>query len=222
MKFFKNPPAKKRVLLKTWLSIYLLALSIVIFGQGNPVVQGAYKSNHRTHFGSGKSGYCDSVNAGYIVKDTLKGSPIREYSFDQSGISVNVVYGAPGVKGRNIWGGLVAYDEVWVTGAHNATRLTITRPFTVAGKRIEAGSFALFTIPSVNGWTIILNKNYQQHLADDYSAIQDIVRTTITPEKNTQQVQRLTYEVKRLNRKSKDIFLIMSWENIVIKLPIIF
>ncbi len=218
----KNPIAKNRLFLKTWFSIYFLALSIVVFGQGNSSMKGTYKPSHNAHFGSGKPGYSDSINAGYIVKDTLKGSPIREYNFDQSGILVNVVYSSPGVKGRIIWGGLVAYDKVWVTGANNATRLTLDRSFTVAGKQIEAGSYAFFTIPSANSWTIILNKNYKQHLADDYTDTDDIVRITVMPEKNTKQVQRLTYEVKRVNRKSKDIFLIMSWENMVVKLPISF
>src|SRR5688572_27386481 len=78
---------------------------------------------HSAHRAKTSGNYADSVNAGIILKDTLKGSP-RRFVMDFIGSNhVHVDYGSPGVKGRTIWGGLVAYDEVWATGAHHATSI---------------------------------------------------------------------------------------------------
>jgi hypothetical protein len=209
-------------MLKLFLLILSLPFTIFVYGQPGIYTPGAFTPNHANHPLSGRSGYCDSVNIGFIPKDTLKGSPIRVASFDQSGVNVQILYGSPGVRGRSIWGGLVANDEVWVTGAHNATKLTVTRPFLVDDVRIDTGTYALFTIPGEENWIVIINKNYQQHLADDYDAKDDIVRVTIKPVKTNKLVQRLTYEIKRVNRRSIDFNIIMSWENLSIRLPVNF
>jgi len=217
-----NQHNHQSMFLKLWFAILVLPLSISLNGQQGTYIPGASTPNHAKHSLAGRSGYCDSVNIGIISKDTLKGSPIRLSSFNQSGINVQIAYGSPGVRGRNIWGGLVAFNEVWVTGAHNATKLSITRPFLVEGVRIDTGTYALFTIPGEENWIIIINKNYQQHLADDYDAKDDIVRVTIKPVKTNKLVQRLTYEIKRVNRRSIDFNIIMSWENLSIWLPLNF
>src|SRR5687768_6181127 len=51
---------------------------------------------------------------------------------------VIIHYNAPAVRGRKIWGGLVPYDKIWVTGAHNATTLEIGKPFIIGNKTIPA------------------------------------------------------------------------------------
>ncbi len=88
--------------------------------------------------------------------------------------NVTINYYSPGVRKRVIWGGLVPYDEVWVTGAHNATNIEVDKEFVVGGKSIPAGKYALFTIPGKSQWTIIINKKWDQHLANDFSSEEDI------------------------------------------------
>ncbi len=48
------------------------------------------------------------------------------------------------------------YDEVWVTGAHDATTIEIAKPFVIGGKEIPAGKYAIFTIPGKKEWTVII------------------------------------------------------------------
>ncbi|RZM24943.1 MAG: DUF2911 domain-containing protein, partial [Pedobacter sp.] len=79
---------------------------------------------------SSKRKYIDSVNNGLIEKDTLKGSPQLVTMRTIGGVHLHMVYSSPGTRGRVIWGGLVPYDQVWVTGAHKATTLDINRPIT--------------------------------------------------------------------------------------------
>src|SRR5688500_12185894 len=71
----------------------------------------------------------------------------------------SIEWSSPGVKGRKIWGALVPYDQMWRTGANMATKLTASKEFTLAGKKIPAGSYAVYTIPGKQTWTLILNTN---------------------------------------------------------------
>lgn len=52
---------------------------------------------------------------------------------------IRINYYSPAVRGRNIWGGLVPYNEVWVTGAHSATNIEFNHAISVNGKTITPG-----------------------------------------------------------------------------------
>ena len=52
----------------------------------------------------------------------------------------------------------------------------------IEGNLIPAGKYALFTIPGKEKWTVIINKNWDQHLADDYDQVEDVLRFDIEPE----------------------------------------
>ncbi len=125
---------------------------------------------------------------------------------------MSIHYYSPGVKSRIIWGGLVPYDEVWVTGAHSATRLDSDKAFTVGGVKIAAGKYALFTIPGKAEWTVIINKNYQQHLTDDYNSKDDIVRVKIKPTIMDGSLERLQYFIE--NNK-----IVIAWGKIKVEVP---
>lgn len=163
------------------------------------------------------NGYADSINKGLIVKDTMKGSPKRVAMKTIGNTHIHIEYGSPGVKGRMIWGGLVAYDQVWATGAHNATSIDFSTDVTIGGKKIRKGKYALFTIPGKTEWTIIINTKYQQHLADDYNAAEDVVRVKVKPLKKQGITQRLTYDVISV---SKDAAIAIEWEYVRVQLPV--
>jgi hypothetical protein len=162
--------------------------------------------------------YCDSVNNGLITEDTLKGSPHRTAMATVNGTHVHIEYSSPGVKGRVVWGGLVAYDKVWVTGAHKATSVQFSKDIMINGTKIPAGQYAFFTIPGKEKWTAILNTHFDQHLADDYNEKEDVIRVEVKPEEHDL-TQRLTYSVNRIDDKSGEI--VVQWEKILIKLPFI-
>jgi Protein of unknown function (DUF2911) len=160
--------------------------------------------------------YCDSVNNGIIADDTLKGSPRRTSMATVNGTHVHLEYSSPGVKGRVVWGGLVAYDKVWVTGAHKATSVQFSKDVTINGQKIPAGQYAFFTIPGKEKWTLILNTRYDQHLADDYNEKEDVIRVEVKAEEHSM-TQRLTYATGKIDDKSGEI--VMQWEKVIIRLP---
>jgi membrane dipeptidase len=74
------------------------------------------------------------------------------------GASIVVDYGVPSVRGREIFGALVPYGEVWRTGANRATHFRTDRDLLIGGARVPAGTYTLFTIPGPDAWTLIVNR----------------------------------------------------------------
>lgn len=67
---------------------------------------------------------------------------------------VTLEYSRPGVKDRDIFGGLVPLNEPWRTGANAATKFTFSTDVTVGGKELAAGSYAVVTVPTEESWEI--------------------------------------------------------------------
>jgi hypothetical protein len=87
----------------------------------------------------------------------------------------------------------------------------------IQGKKVKAGKYGFFAIPGKKQWTLILNKRWNQHLADEYNAKEDILRLKVTPQPLQTMVQRLTYVVEKKSDKSGMV--ILSWEKISVALP---
>ena len=150
--------------------------------------------------------------------DTVKKSIPRETHAMIGSAHITILYTAPNVRGRTIWGGLVPYDEVWVTGAHRATSFEINKEFSMGGKNIPAGKYAIFTIPGKEKWIFIINKNWDQHLADDYNMSEDVVRVEVIPSTEDEIQERLTYSV--VSKSDSEGTINMAWEKIRISVPI--
>jgi hypothetical protein len=160
----------------------------------------------------------DSSQTTIAKKDTSKKSIPSETKKWIGNTDIKINYHSPGVRGRTIWGGLVAYDAVWVTGAHKATSLEVGKDFKVGDKTIPAGKYAIFTIPGKEEWTVIINKNWNQHLADDYSETDDVVRVKVEPQMTEEVVERLKYEIDQRGERLADV--IISWEKLRVSFPI--
>lgn len=150
--------------------------------------------------------------------DTIKKSIPKEEHAMIGTAHFTILYHAPAVRGRTIWGGLVPYDEVWVTGAHRATSVEINQNVIMGGQKIEAGKYALFTIPGKDTWTFIINKKWDQHLADEYDQKDDVARFTVTPESLTDTQERLKYTIE--NQSDTKGTLTFSWEKIKLVIPL--
>ena len=95
------------------------------------------------------------------------------------GAGVVIEYGRPNVSGREIWGALVPWGQVWRTGADEATTIAFDRDVTVEGKPLAKGTYSLFTIPAEKGWTVVFNRVAEQWGAYDYDAKQDVLRVEV-------------------------------------------
>jgi len=86
-------------------------------------------------------------------------SPPASASCDLGGgKTIKTDYSSPRMKGRKIYGDLVPFGQVWRTGANSATTFVSSSDVVVGGKAIPAGSYTLFTVPTADKWTLIINK----------------------------------------------------------------
>lgn len=165
--------------------------------------------------GQKKEEVCYNPN---LIQDTSKRS-IKSIAFAIiRGDSVKINYHSPGVRKRIIWGGLVPFDEVWVTGAHDATTLEMPKAFIINGKEMPAGKYAFFTIPGKKEWILILNRNWKQHLATAYEEKEDIIRIKVTPTK-VNHTERLQYFIESGKNNAGKIAI--AWEMIKVEFPFI-
>ena len=88
-----------------------------------------------------------------------KPSPAASATCDLGGgKTIKTDYSSPRMKGRKIYGGLVPFGEVWRTGANEATTFVTSADVRVGGKTVPAGSYTIFTVPTADKWTLIINK----------------------------------------------------------------
>jgi hypothetical protein len=126
------------------------------------------------------------------------------------GKTVTVDYSSPRMKGRNIFGGLVPYGQVWRTGANEATTFVTTANLIVEGKQVPAGNYTIFTIPTPDKWTLIINNKTgewgipYQHEADE------LTRTTLTVLPLTSPVENFTI---MFDQRRGGCVLNLRWEN---------
>jgi hypothetical protein len=160
----------------------------------------------------------DHPAANESAPDTVKKSIPKEEHAMVGNAHITIKYTAPAVRGRVIWGGLVALDQVWVTGAHRATSFEINKDFEVNGTRIGAGKYALFTIPGKGKWIFIINKKWDQHLADEYDQKDDVVRAEVNPETTDSVQERLNFTIQSDDATHAKI--VFAWEKIKVTLPI--
>lgn len=79
-----------------------------------------------------------------------------------AGVHFTGHYGEPLKRGRDIFGGLLAYGDWWRTGANQATHLSFDRDIVVDGEVIPAGDYTLSSIPEEDGGVLIINRQTGQ------------------------------------------------------------
>lgn len=124
-----------------------------------------------------------------------RASPPAEASATVGNTEVIIDYSQPAVKGREIFGALVPYGEVWRTGANEATTFEVDKDVLVEGQPLPAGKYALFTIPGEEEWALIFNKTADQWGAYEYEQAQDVLRVNVEPKKVPEEAELLSFDV---------------------------
>jgi hypothetical protein len=131
---------------------------------------------------------------------------------------IEIVYSRPGVKNRTVFGGIVPYGQVWRTGANSATKVTFSTPVKLNGTDIPAGTYALFTIPGEDEWTIIINKGAAQWGAFQYDEKADVARFKVTSMQLAEQIETFTIEFNLIRDESAVMNLV--WDHTVVPVKI--
>ncbi|GIV46084.1 MAG: hypothetical protein KatS3mg036_0902 [Ignavibacterium sp.] len=156
--------------------------------------------------------------SGQNKEEKVRVSPKAEVMQVVGFTEVRIIYSRPGVKGREIWGGLVPYNQVWRAGANEATKFIFSTDVLIEGKPLKAGSYSFFAIPGKNEWTLIFNKVADQWGAFEYNETQDALRIKVKPEKSSVFQEWLTYTITRTSDYSAVIRL--EWEKLKVPFKI--
>ncbi|MFZ4263156.1 DUF2911 domain-containing protein [Sphingobacterium sp. HJSM2_6] len=124
---------------------------------------------------------------------------------------VSIIYQRPSIKGRVVFGDLVPFNQIWRTGANNATNITFQSEVMIEGQKLAEGTYALFTIPNKNEWTIIFNKNAKQWGSYKYDENDDVLRIKVKPVAIKDKIETFTISFDDVKDQSTKVSL--AWEN---------
>jgi hypothetical protein len=130
---------------------------------------------------------------------------------------IRVIYSRPQKKGRDLFGGLVPFGEVWRTGANEATEIKFYQEINMNGQSIDPGTYSLFTIPGENEWTIIVNTDLDYWGSYSYQKDNDVVRIKANPEKIDQNVEAFTIQFEQSGPNQGKMQ--MAWGDTLVEIP---
>ena len=108
--------------------------------------------------------------------------------------AITIDYGRPRKRGREIFGVVVPWDQVWRTGANAATGFTTDHDLVIGGAAVPAGSYTLWTLPSRGGATLIINRQTGQW-GTDYEPAEDLVHIPLRETRLPQTVEDFTISI---------------------------
>ena len=133
--------------------------------------------------------------------------------------AVRVIYSRPQANGREVFGGLVPYGEVWRTGANEAPEIKFYQEVTIGDQKLPAGSYALFTVPGEDEWTVIFNKGVDDWGAYSYDEKQDVLRATASAESLDKPQE--AFVIQFTPGEAEDTAVMhLAWGDTVARLPI--
>jgi len=159
-----------------------------------------------------------STGSLYAQIKTPAPSPYSEVKQTVGVTEFTVKYSRPGVKDREIYGGLVPYGEVWRTGANATTKIAFDSEINFGGSKVPAGEYVLFSIPGESDWTVILYGDTQVANSGLYDQANDVARVTVTPTTLNDAVENFAIGFDLLRDGSANLNL--DWANTRVSVPI--
>ena len=145
--------------------------------------------------------------------DEVRASPNAVVGQTIGTTDVLVTYGRPSVRERLVFGdsaaqALVPFGEVWRTGANEATTIHFSAPVRVEGEAVDAGTYALFTVPGETEWVLILNADAKQWGGYNHDPEQDVLRSTVSAT-SIPNVEQLTFGFEDVMEESAEV--VLQW-----------
>lgn len=125
---------------------------------------------------------------------------------------IAVVYHRPNIKGREVWGKLVPYGQVWRTGANENTIFEVSENVKINGQDLPAGKYGLHTIPDKDEWTIIFSKKSDEWGSFTYKPENDALRVKTKPDTRPNSLETMMFEFEAVTPTST--IAVLRWEKL--------
>jgi Protein of unknown function (DUF2911) len=147
----------------------------------------------------------------------------------QGGKWIEINYGRPLKRGRDLWGSGATYGKsslvgapIWRAGADETTRLKTDVPMVMGGKTLAPGEYSLFIDLKEHNWTLVVSslpaqKGYDPkekvatYGAYNYTTAKDVLRVPMKLETLPHSVEELTWAFVDMSDAGGSMAL--SWGN---------
>lgn len=85
-------------------------------------------------------------------------SPRAKVSQKVGLVNINLDYSRPSKKGRTIFGNIVPFDQIWRTGANQATSISFSDDVKINNQLVEAGEYHVYSVPRENSLDLVIYK----------------------------------------------------------------
>jgi hypothetical protein len=158
------------------------------------------------------------------------GEPVYE-----GGKWIEITYGRPIKRGRDLWGSGASYGEklndtapVWRAGANVSTRLKTELPLVIGGKTVAPGEYSVFIDLKPNNWTLIVSSWAAQTTFDEkntaalwgsygYTPAKDVARAPMNLGQLPVSVDQLTWAFTDMSDASGK--LTIMWDKVIASAP---
>jgi hypothetical protein len=144
------------------------------------------------------AGHLDAQSAlrpqpsGRATSEVVLAYPQGQAPSGAGNVSIKIDYGVPHLRGRALHtGDVVPYDAAWRTGANGLTTFATGADLRVGGVAVPKGTYVVYTLPSKQGWKLILQKSVGQS-ATAYDAAHDVARIDLRLTTLTQPIESLS------------------------------
>jgi hypothetical protein len=149
-------------------------------------------------------------------------SRIRNYveaeEFEASAPQIRLVYSRPQMKGRKIFGEMLAYGDMWRLGANETTTVTFFQDVEIGGKKLRAGTYGLFAKVNNGSWDFIVHNNVQSWGTPNHDESDNVVTVTAKTEATPETLEALSATF--VEKGDNMVELVFGWENTMARLPI--
>lgn len=149
-------------------------------------------------------------------------SPKDTVEFKLNDLKLEVFYNRPFRKEREIFGALVPFNQVWRTGANEATTFKTNRPLLVKGMPLAAGKYTLWTVPKDSTWNVIFNsKQYSWGVNAEMQPMwdpnYDALNIEVPVQKLGNHIEQFTIA---FDNSTDNLFLTLAWDDVKVAVPL--
>jgi hypothetical protein len=155
------------------------------------------------------------------LKQMKSFSPEEEVVMSEGDLLIRVHYNRPYKKGREVFGGLVPYGQVWRTGANEATVFETNKALKFDGNVLIPGKYSVWTIPDSVSWQVIFNSEIGQWGVNskgeaNRNPAQDVLTVTAQAIRHDKVFEQFTIRFDAMEDEAEIVFL---WDKTVAVAP---
>ncbi|MGJ8550771.1 DUF2911 domain-containing protein [Winogradskyella wichelsiae] len=149
-------------------------------------------------------------------------SPKDSAKISLNDLDITVEYNRPSKRDREVFGALVPFDEVWRTGANEATTFETNKSLMIDGIELRKGKYTIWTVPMKDSWKVMFNsKQYEwgvnEKMEPMWDPNYDAVELIVPAQQLDISVERFTIA---FDNKTGHLKLTMAWDSTLIEVPI--